>query len=147
MIDFYSFAPEIFILALILISITFGILNKGATITINASGFSLLTIFLIFKGHSLYQNSLYSLNTINLILLSKIILSIGSIVFILLSRRPLKNENLFRYEYILFILFAMPDISPSSSISLSLWFILSVFSLSLLSRAGRAGSWLGRIRR
>ena len=75
MIDFYSFAPEIFILALILISITLGILNKGATITINTLGFSLLTIFLIFKGHNLYQNSLYSLNTINLILLSKIILS------------------------------------------------------------------------
>ena len=107
MIDFYSFAPEIYILALILVSITFGILNKGVTITINATGFSLLTIFLIFKGHSLYQNSLYSFNTINLILLSKIILSIGSIVFILLSRRPLKNENLFRYEYILFILFAI----------------------------------------
>ena len=107
MIDFYSFAPEIFILALILVSITFGILNKGVTITINATGFSLLTIFLIFKGNSLYQNSLYSFNTINLILLSKIILSIGSIVFILLSRRPLKNENLFRYEYILFILFAI----------------------------------------
>ena len=107
MIDFYSFAPEIFILALILVSITFGILNKGVIITINATGFSLLTIFLIFKGHSLYQNSLYSFNTINLILLSKIILSIGSIVFILLSRRPLKNENLFRYEYILFILFAI----------------------------------------
>ena len=107
MIDFYSFAPEIFILALILVSITFGILNKGVTITINATGFSLLTIFLIFKGQSLYQNSLYSFNTINLILLSKIILSIGSIIFILLSRRPLKNENLFRYEYILFILFAI----------------------------------------
>ena len=107
MIDFYSFTPEIFILALILVSITFGILNKGVTITINATGFSLLAIFLIFKGHSLYQNSLYSFNTINLILLSKIILSIGSIVFILLSRRPLKNENLFRYEYILFILFAI----------------------------------------
>ena len=107
MIDFYSFAPEIFILALILVSITFGILNKGVIITINATGFSFLTIFLIFKGHSLYQNSLYSFNTINLILLSKIILSIGSIVFILLSRRPLKNENLFRYEYILFILFAI----------------------------------------
>ena len=107
MIDFYSFAPEIFILTLILVSITFGILNKGVIITINATGFSFLTIFLIFKGHSLYQNSLYSFNTINLILLSKIILSIGSIVFILLSRRPLKNENLFRYEYILFILFAI----------------------------------------
>jgi len=107
MIDFYSFLPEIFILALILVSITFGILNKGIIITINATGFSFLTIFLIFKGHSLYQNYLYSSNTINLILLSKIILSIGSIVFILLSRRPLKNENLFRYEYILFILFAI----------------------------------------
>ena len=107
MIDFYSFAPEIFLLTLILISITLGVLNKGATITVNTTGFSLLAIFLIFKGHSLYQNSLFSSNTINLILLSKIILSIGSIVFILLSRRSLKNENLFRYEYILFILFAI----------------------------------------
>jgi len=107
MIDFYSFAPEIFLLTLILISITLGVLNKDATITINTTGFSLLIIFLIFKGLSLYQNSLFSLNTINLILLSKIILSIGSIVFILLSRRSLKNENLFRYEYILFILFAI----------------------------------------
>ncbi|MDA8711413.1 NADH-quinone oxidoreductase subunit N, partial [Alphaproteobacteria bacterium] len=107
MIDFYSFAPEIFLLTLILISITLGVLNKGATITVNTTGFSLLAIFLIFKGNSLYQNSLFSSNTINLILLSKIILSIGSIVFILLSRRSLKNENLFRYEYILFILFAI----------------------------------------
>ena len=107
MIDFYSFAPEIFLLTLILISITLGVLNKVATITVNTTGFSLLVIFLIFKGHSLYQNSLFSSNTINLILLSKIILSIGSIVFILLSRRSLKNENLFRYEYILFILFAI----------------------------------------
>ena len=107
MIDFYSFAPEIFILVLILISITLGILNKDATISINTTGFTLLTIFLILKGQSLYRNSLFSLNTINLILLSKIILSIGSIIFILLSRRSLKNENLFRYEYILFILFAI----------------------------------------
>ena len=107
MIDFYSFAPEIFILVLILISITLGILNKDATISINTTGFTLLTIFLILKGQSLYRNSLFSLNTINLILLSKIILSIGSIIFMLLSRRSLKNENLFRYEYILFILFAI----------------------------------------
>ncbi|AFS49449.1 NADH dehydrogenase subunit N [alpha proteobacterium HIMB59] len=133
MIDFYSFAPEIFILALILISITFGILNRGATITINASGFSLLTIFLILKGHSLYQNSLYSLNTINLILLSKIILSIGSIVFILLSRRPLKNENLFRYEYILFILFAILGsfVLISSNNFLTAFIGLELQSLSL----------------
>ena len=133
MIDFYSFAPEIFILSLILISITFGILNKGATITINASGFSLLTIFLIFKGQSLYQNSLYSLNTINLILLSKIILSIGSIVFILLSRRPLKNENLFRYEYILFILFAILGsfVLISSNNFLTAFIGLELQSLSL----------------
>ena len=133
MIDFYSFAPEIFILALILISITFGILNKGVTITINATGFSLLTIFLIFKGHSLYQNSLYSFNTINLILLSKIILSIGSIVFILLSRRPLKNENLFRYEYILFILFAILGsfVLISSNNFLTAFIGLELQSLSL----------------
>ena len=133
MIDFYSFAPEIYILALILVSITFGILNKGVTITINATGFSLLTIFLIFKGHSLYQNSLYSFNTINLILLSKIILSIGSIVFILLSRRPLKNENLFRYEYILFILFAILGsfVLISSNNFLTAFIGLELQSLSL----------------
>ena len=133
MIDFYSFAPEIFILALILISLTFGILNKGATITINVTGFSLLTIFLIFKGHSFYQNSLYSLNTINLILLSKIILSIGSIVFILLSRRSLKNENLFRYEYILFILFAILGsfVLISSNNFLTAFIGLELQSLSL----------------
>ena len=133
MIDFYSFAPEIFILALILVSITFGILNKGVIITINATGFSFLTIFLIFKGHSLYQNSLYSFNTINLILLSKIILSIGSIVFILLSRRPLKNENLFRYEYILFILFAILGsfVLISSNNFLTAFIGLELQSLSL----------------
>lgn len=133
MIDFYSFAPEIFILALILISLIFGILNKGATITINVTGFSLLTIFLIFKGHSFYQNSLYSLNTINLILLSKIILSIGSIVFILLSRRSLKNENLFRYEYILFILFAILGsfVLISSNNFLTAFIGLELQSLSL----------------
>ena len=133
MIDFYSFAPEIFILVLILISITLGILNKDAIISINTTGFTLLTIFLIFKGQSLYQNSLFSLNTINLILLSKIILSIGSIVFILLSRRSLKNENLFRYEYILFILFAILGsfVLISSNNFLTAFIGLELQSLSL----------------
>ena len=88
---------------------------------------------MIFKGHSLYQNSLYSFNTINLILLSKIILSIGSIVFILLSRRPLKNENLFRYEYILFILFAILGsfVLISSNNFLTAFIGLELQSLSL----------------
>jgi NADH-quinone oxidoreductase subunit N len=133
MIDFYSFAPEIFILVLTLISITLGILNKDATISINTTGFTLLTIFLIFKGQSLYQNSLFSLNTINLILLSKIILSIGSIVFILLSRRSLKNENIFRYEYILFILFAILGsfVLISSNNFLTAFIGLELQSLSL----------------
>ena len=133
MIDFYSFAPEIFILVLILISITLGILNKDATISINTTGFTLLTIFLIFKGQSLYRNSLFSLNTINLILLSKIILSIGSIIFILLSRRSLKNENLFRYEYILFILFAILGsfVLISSNNFLTAFIGLELQSLSL----------------
>ena len=133
MIDFYSFAPEIFILVLILISITLGILNKDATISINTTGFTLLTIFLIFKGQSLYRNSLFSLNTINLILLSKIILSIGSIIFILLSIRSLKNENLFRYEYILFILFAILGsfVLISSNNFLTAFIGLELQSLSL----------------
>mgnify|MGYP001200656516 FL=1 len=107
MINFYQFIPEIFILALILITLCFGLLNKDRSIAINTIGFFILTLILINFGKDFYISTDLSLNTINLFVLSKIILSIGSIVFILLSKRPLKNENLYRYEYILFILFAI----------------------------------------
>ena len=107
MINFYQFIPEIFILALILLTLCFGLFNKDRSIAINAVGFFLLTLILINFGKDFYISTDLSLNTINLFVLSKIILSIGSIVFILLSKRPLKNENLYRYEYILFILFAI----------------------------------------
>ena len=107
MINFYQFIPEIFILALILITLCFGLFNKDRSIAINTIGFFILTLILINFGKDFYISTNLSLNTINLFVLSKIILSIGSIVFILLSKRPLKNENLYRYEYILFILFAI----------------------------------------
>ena len=107
MINFYQFIPEIFILALILLTLCFGLFNKDRSIAINAVGFFILTLILINFGKDFYISTDFSLNTINLFVLSKIILSIGSIVFILLSKRPLKNENLYRYEYILFILFAI----------------------------------------
>ena len=107
MINFYQFIPEIFILALILLTLCFGLFNKDRSIAINAVGFFILTLILINFGKEFYISTDLSLNTINLFVLSKIILSIGSIVFILLSKRPLKNENLYRYEYILFILFAI----------------------------------------
>tara|TARA_X000000368_G_scaffold87309_1_gene66387 strand:+ start:357 stop:1745 length:1389 start_codon:yes stop_codon:yes gene_type:complete len=107
MINFYQLIPEIFILALILITLCFGLLNKDRSIAINTIGFFILTLILINFGKDFYISTDLSLNTINLFVLSKIILSIGSIVFILLSKRPLKNENLYRYEYILFILFAI----------------------------------------
>ena len=107
MINFYQFMPEIFILALILLTLCFGLFNKDRSIAINAIGFFILTLILINFGKDFYISTDLSLNTINLFVLSKIILSIGSIVFILLSKRPLKNENLYRYEYILFILFAI----------------------------------------
>ena len=107
MINFYQFIPEIFILALILLTLCFGLFNKDRSIAINAVGFFILTLILINFGKDFYISTDISLNTINLFVLSKIILSIGSIVFILLSKRPLKNENLYRYEYILFILFAI----------------------------------------
>tara|TARA_B100001564_G_scaffold63905_1_gene50143 strand:- start:15 stop:1403 length:1389 start_codon:yes stop_codon:yes gene_type:complete len=107
MINFYQLIPEIFILALILITLCFGLLNKDRSIAINTIGFFILTLILINFGKEFYISTDLSLNTINLFVLSKIILSIGSIVFILLSKRPLKNENLYRYEYILFILFAI----------------------------------------
>ena len=107
MINFYQLIPEIFILALILITLCFGLLNKDRSIAINTIGLFILTLILINFGKDFYISTDLSLNTINLFVLSKIILSIGSIVFILLSKRPLKNENLYRYEYILFILFAI----------------------------------------
>ena len=107
MINFYQFIPEIFILALILITLCFGLFNKDRSIAINTIGFFILTLILINFGKDFYISTDLSLNTINLFVLSKIILSIGSIVFIFLSKRPLKNENLYRYEYILFILFAI----------------------------------------
>jgi NADH-quinone oxidoreductase subunit N len=107
MINFYQFIPEIFILALILLTLCFGLFNKDRSIAINAVGFFILTLILINFGKDFYISTDISLNTINLFVLSKIILSIGSIIFILLSKRPLKNENLYRYEYILFILFAI----------------------------------------
>ena len=107
MINFYQFIPEIFILALILLTLCFGLFNKDRSIAINALGFFILTLILINFGKDFYISTDLSLNTINLFVLSKIILSIGSIVFIFLSKRPLKNENLYRYEYILFILFAI----------------------------------------
>ena len=107
MINFYQFIPEIFILALILLTLCFGLFNKDRSIAINGVGFFILTLILINFGKDFYISTDLSLNTINLFVLSKIILSIGSIVFILLSKRPLKNENLYRYEYILFILFAI----------------------------------------
>ena len=107
MINFYQFIPEIFILALILITLCFGLFNKDRSIAINTIGFFILTLILINFGKDFYISTDLSLNTINLFVLSKVILSIGSIVFILLSKRPLKNENLYRYEYILFILFAI----------------------------------------
>ena len=107
MINFYQLIPEIFILALILITLCFGLLNKDRSIAINTIGFFILTLILINFGKDFYISTDLSLNTINLFVLSKIILSIGSIVFIFLSKRPLKNENLYRYEYILFILFAI----------------------------------------
>jgi NADH-quinone oxidoreductase subunit N len=107
MINFYQFIPEIFILALILLTLCFGLFNKDRSVAINTIGFFILTLILINFGKDFYISTDLSLNTINLFVLSKIILSIGSIVFIFLSKRPLKNENLYRYEYILFILFAI----------------------------------------
>ena len=106
MVNFYLYLPEIFILALILSTLTLGLLNRDSSITLNIIGFTLLSVFLITNGSGIYLLSGFTDSTINLVVLSKIILSLGSIIFILLLKRPLKNENLYRYEYILFVLFA-----------------------------------------
>ncbi len=133
MINFYQFIPEIFILTLILITLCFGLFNKDRSVAINTIGFFILTLILINFGKDFYISTDLSLNTINLFVLSKVILSIGSIVFILLSKRPLKNENLYRYEYILFILFAILGsfILISSDNFLTAFIGLELQSLSL----------------
>ena len=45
MINFYSFAPEIFILILILSTLTLGLINKGSSISLNVLGFVILSFF------------------------------------------------------------------------------------------------------
>tara|TARA_B100000902_G_scaffold7242_1_gene9289 strand:+ start:862 stop:2250 length:1389 start_codon:yes stop_codon:yes gene_type:complete len=133
MINFYLYTPEIFLLGLILTTLTFGIINKDSSIAINTTGLILLTFFLIINGSEFYLSSGFSNNTINLVILSKVILSLGSIIFILLSKRPLKNENLYRYEYILFVLFAMLGsfVLISSNNFLTAFIGLELQSLSL----------------
>ena len=133
MINLYQFIPEIFILSLILITLCFGLFNKDRAISLNTLGFILLSILLLNYGKDFYSSTQISLNTNNLFVLSKIILSIGSIVFILLLKRPLKNENLYRYEYVLFILFAILGsfVLISSNNFLTAFIGLELQSLSL----------------
>ena len=133
MINLFQFIPEIFILSLILITLCFGLFNKDRTISLNTLGFILLSILLLNYGKDFYSSTQISLNTINLFVLSKIILSIGSIVFILLLKRPLKNENLYRYEYVLFLLFAILGsfVLISSNNFLTAFIGLELQSLSL----------------
>ena len=133
MINLYQFIPEIFILSLILITLCFGLFNKDRAISLNTLGFIFLSILLLNYGKDIYSSTQISLNTINLFVLSKIILSIGSIVFILLLKRPLKNENLYRYEYVLFLLFAILGsfVLISSNNFLTAFIGLELQSLSL----------------
>ena len=133
MLNLYLYLPEIFLLVLILSTLTLGLINKDYSITLNTIGLILLSSFLITRGSDIYLLSEFSNSTINLIILSKIILSLGSVIFILLARRPLKNENLYRYEYILFVLFAILGsfVLISSNNFLTAFIGLELQSLSL----------------
>ncbi len=133
MLNLYLFTPEIFILILILTTITLGLTSKGSSTSFNLIGFTVLTFLIVFKGSSFYALSSFKESTINLIVLSKIIVSIGSGIYILLVKRALKNENLFRYEYILFVLFAVLGsfILISSDNFLTAFIGLELQSLSL----------------
>ena len=133
MLNLYLYLPEIFLLILILSTLTLGLINKDYSISLNTIGLILLSCFLITRGSDVYLLSEFSNSTINLIILSKIILSLGSVIFILLARRPLKNENLYRYEYILFVLFAILGsfVLISSNNFLTAFIGLELQSLSL----------------
>jgi NADH-quinone oxidoreductase subunit N len=106
MFSFNLYLPEIFILILILFTIGFGVFNKDVSISLNTFGFLFISFFLINTGFNFYENYGFTDNTSKLLVLTKVILSLGSAVFILLAKRPLKKDNIYRYEYILFILFA-----------------------------------------
>ena len=108
MLDLFSFIPEIIILSLILISLLIGLFYKSSKdilTGINFVGFILIAYLFISFGSS-FQNASSEIIDFNIVILAKIIISIFTAIYILLINKALQNNSIYRYEFLLFVLFA-----------------------------------------
>ena len=108
MINLFSFIPEILILSLILISLLIGLFyksSKNILTGINSIGFLFIAYLFISFGDS-FEGTESFLKDFNVIILSKIIIALFTSIYLLLINKSLVNESIYRYEFLLFILFA-----------------------------------------
>ena len=108
MINLVSFIPEILILTLIIVSLLTGLFykaSKNILTGINFLGFIFIAYLFISFGDS-FQNVYSEIKDFNVIILSKIIISLFTAFYILLINKSLSNDSIYRYEFLLFVLFA-----------------------------------------
>ena len=108
MINLFSFIPEILILSLILFSLLIGLFyksSKNILTGINSIGFLFIAYLFIAFGDS-FEGTVSLLKDFNVIILSKIIIALFTSIYLLLINKSLVNESIYRYEFLLFILFA-----------------------------------------
>ena len=108
MINLVSFIPEILILTLIIVSLLTGLFykaSKNILTGINFLGFIFIAYLFILFGDS-FQNVYSEIKDFNVIILSKIIISLFTALYILLINKSLSNDSIYRYEFLLFVLFA-----------------------------------------
>ena len=108
MINLVSFIPEILILTLIIVSLLTGLFykaSKNILTGINFLGFIFIAYLFISFGDS-FQNVYSEIKDFNVIILSKIIISLFTALYILLINKSLSNDSIYRYEFLLFVLFA-----------------------------------------
>ena len=108
MINLVSFIPEILILTLIIVSLLTGLFykaSKNILTGINFLGFIFIAYLFISFGDS-FHNVYSEIKDFNVIILSKIIISLFTALYILLINKSLSNDSIYRYEFLLFVLFA-----------------------------------------
>ena len=108
MINLVSFIPEILILTLIIVSLLTGLFykaSKNILTGINFLGFIFIAYLFISFG-DIFHNVYSEIKDFNVIILSKIIISLFTALYILLINKSLSNDSIYRYEFLLFVLFA-----------------------------------------
>ncbi|MDB9776593.1 NADH-quinone oxidoreductase subunit N [Alphaproteobacteria bacterium] len=108
MIDLFSYIPEILIIVLILMTLLIGLYyksSKNILTALNFIGFIFIAYLFISNGES-FQNIYSEIKDFNVIILSKIIISLFTALYILLINKSLLNDSIYRYEFLLFVLFA-----------------------------------------